>query len=77
MVGEEGRIELEEYGAGTRSALEPRLWLVGYGEWTGYASATVIGVGRTARSTAREIEQALAGEAYRNGKPPERLMGRA
>jgi len=31
------------------------LWLVGYGSWTGYASATLIGVGRTARQTAREV----------------------
>lgn len=77
VVGEEGRVELEEYGAGTRSVVEPQLWLVGYGEWTGYASATVIGVGRTARSTVREIEQVLTGEAYRDGRPPERLIGRA
>jgi len=44
---------------GTRSVREPRLWLVGYGEWTGYASATLIGVGRTARATAEEITRAL------------------
>ena len=46
--------------AGTRSAADPGLWLVGYGEWTGYASATLIGVGRSARATAREIEATLA-----------------
>ena len=40
---------------GTRSTLEPRLWLVGYGEWTGYASATLIGVGRTAKTTVDRI----------------------
>ena len=40
---------------GTRSVREPRLWLVGYGDWTGYASATLIGVGRTARATVDEI----------------------
>jgi hypothetical protein len=40
---------------------EPRLWLVGYGDWTGYASATLIGVGRTARTTVDEIVQAAAG----------------
>ncbi len=50
-----GRIEVR----GTRSVREPRLWLVGYGEWTGYASATLIGVGRTARATAEEIARAL------------------
>jgi cation diffusion facilitator CzcD-associated flavoprotein CzcO len=40
---------------GTRSLVEPRLWLVGYGNWTGFASATMIGVGRTARETAGQI----------------------
>lgn len=50
-----GKIEVE----GTRSVAEPRLWLVGYGDWTGFASATVIGVGRTARRTAREIGSSL------------------
>jgi hypothetical protein len=44
---------------GTRSVREPRLWLVGYGDWTGYASATLIGVGRTARATVEEIVQSL------------------
>ena len=44
---------------GTRSAREPRLWLVGYGDWTGYASATLIGVGRSARATVEEIARAL------------------
>lgn len=46
---------------GTRSVREPRVWLVGYGDWTGYASATLIGVGRTARATVDEIVRALAG----------------
>jgi len=41
---------------GTRARDLPGLWLVGYGEWTGPASATLIGVMRTARSTAREID---------------------
>jgi putative flavoprotein involved in K+ transport len=45
--------------AGTRSLIESRLWLVGYGNWTGYASATLIGVGRTARATVEEIRSAL------------------
>ncbi len=45
---------------GTRSVGEPRLWLVGYGQWTGFASATLIGVGRSARDTAREVARALA-----------------
>ena len=44
---------------GTRSSGEPRLWLLGYGDWTGYASATLIGVGRTARACVEEIVAAL------------------
>ncbi|MFE1444232.1 ArsO family NAD(P)H-dependent flavin-containing monooxygenase [Streptomyces sp. NPDC058739] len=40
---------------GTRALGEPRLHLLGYGDWTGPASATVIGVGRPARDAAREI----------------------
>jgi len=44
---------------GTHAVREPRLWLVGYGEWTGFASATMIGVGRTARATVAEIADAL------------------
>lgn len=31
------------------------LWLVGYGDWTGFASATLIGVGRSAKSTVDEV----------------------
>jgi putative flavoprotein involved in K+ transport len=45
--------------SGTRSILEPRLWLVGYGDWTGYASATLVGVGRAARATVEEIADVL------------------
>jgi putative flavoprotein involved in K+ transport len=45
---------------GTRSVEERRLWLVGYGSWTGFASATLIGVGRSARSTVEEIRAFLS-----------------
>jgi hypothetical protein len=44
---------------GTRAVAEPRLWLLGYGDWTGEASATLIGVGRTARSTVRQVVESL------------------
>lgn len=47
----DGRVAVQ----GTQAVREPRLWLVGYGEWTGYASATLIGVGRSARATVDEI----------------------
>lgn len=44
---------------GPRSMQQPGLWLVGYGNWTGFASATLIGVGRSARQTVVEIEKYL------------------
>ena len=44
---------------GTRSIDEPRLWLLGYGDWTGFASATLVGSARTARDTVREIERCV------------------
>ncbi|MFJ5879803.1 ArsO family NAD(P)H-dependent flavin-containing monooxygenase [Kitasatospora cineracea] len=40
---------------GTRALEEPRLHLLGYGDWTGPASATLIGVGRTARTAVQQI----------------------
>lgn len=43
----------------TRSVKEPNLWLVGYGSWTGFASATIYGVGKTAKHTAAEINSTL------------------
>ena len=52
---EEGRIKTEH----TRAVKEPNLWLLGYGSWTGFASATVYGVGKTARQTAAEIATTL------------------
>ncbi len=50
-----GRIAVE----GTRAVGEPRLHLLGYGDWTGSASATLIGVGRPAREAARDIAASL------------------
>ncbi|VXD17533.1 ArsO family NAD(P)H-dependent flavin-containing monooxygenase [Marinoscillum sp. 108] len=44
---------------GTRSRELPGLWMVGYGSWTGFASATVVGVGRSAKATSIEIEEFL------------------
>jgi putative flavoprotein involved in K+ transport len=55
VVESDGRVRTE----GTRSILEPRLWLVGYGNWTGFASATLIGVGRSARATVDEVVREL------------------
>jgi hypothetical protein len=55
IIEADGQVAVEE----TRSIREPRLWLVGYGEWTGFASATLIGVGRSARSTVAKIVEVL------------------
>ncbi|WP_231123493.1 ArsO family NAD(P)H-dependent flavin-containing monooxygenase [Nocardioides sambongensis] len=41
--------------SGTQAVSEPRLHLVGYGDWTGPASATLAGVGPSARAAAAEI----------------------
>ncbi|MGI9531424.1 MAG: pyridine nucleotide-disulfide oxidoreductase, partial [Lutimonas sp.] len=43
----------------TRVLKEPNLWLIGYGNWTGYASATIYGVGKTARETVLEITEEI------------------
>ena len=59
VAGADGRVRTGG-AVGTRAAGEPRLWLVGYGEWTGFASATLIGVGRSARATVEEVAGALA-----------------
>lgn len=45
--------------AQTNAAGEPRLFLVGYGDWTGPASATLIGVGRPARDTVAAVLDCL------------------
>lgn len=50
-----GHVALE----GTRVLAEPRLHLVGYGDWTGAASATLLGVGRSARDAAAEVIERL------------------
>jgi cation diffusion facilitator CzcD-associated flavoprotein CzcO len=59
IVNDKGRIDVDG-AAGTRSTSDPRVWVVGYGNWTGYASATLIGVGRSAKATVEEVEAALA-----------------
>ncbi|MFD3843653.1 ArsO family NAD(P)H-dependent flavin-containing monooxygenase [Streptomyces sp. NPDC058642] len=56
LRGRRGHFATED----TRAVDEPRLHLLGYGDWTGPASATLIGVGRPARDAAREISTLLA-----------------
>lgn len=51
LRGRGGLIPVED----TRAIGEPRLHLLGYGDWTGPASATLIGAARTARQMVAEI----------------------
>ncbi|MET9830918.1 ArsO family NAD(P)H-dependent flavin-containing monooxygenase [Streptomyces sp. NPDC006385] len=53
LRGRRGRIAT----SGTAVVDEPRLHLLGYGDWTGPASATLIGVGRPARDAARKVAE--------------------
>jgi putative flavoprotein involved in K+ transport len=50
-----GRVETR----GTQAVSEPRLHLLGYGDWTGPASATLIGVGRPARDAVAAVGELL------------------
>lgn len=54
VVERDGRVALKE----NRSVLEPRLWLVGYGDWTGFGSALLIGAGGSARTAVAGIVRA-------------------
>ena len=51
VINAEGKADT----TGTRSTQVEGLWFVGYGNWTGFASATLIGVGRSAKSTVEQI----------------------
>ncbi|MCP2044878.1 ArsO family NAD(P)H-dependent flavin-containing monooxygenase [Pontibacter sp. HSC-36F09] len=55
LKDQKGKVEVE----GTKAKHQAGLWLVGYGNWTGFASATLIGVGRSARQTVAEIQDFL------------------
>jgi putative flavoprotein involved in K+ transport len=55
LRGHDGLIPTE----GTRALGEPRLHLLGYGDWTGPASATLIGAARTAKTCVAEVLQQL------------------
>jgi putative flavoprotein involved in K+ transport len=55
ILQDKGKAECE----GTKSTDVEGLWLVGYGSFTGFASATLIGVGRSARQTVNEIIEYL------------------
>jgi putative flavoprotein involved in K+ transport len=61
LRGPRGHIAVD----GTRTVDEPRLHLLGYGDWTGPASATLIGVGRPARDTVRQTAEFLGQQPHR------------
>ncbi|MBS1545509.1 MAG: NAD(P)/FAD-dependent oxidoreductase [Bacteroidetes bacterium] len=52
VIMEDGKADT----TGTKSNHVDGLWFVGYGNWTGFASATLIGVGRSAKQTVEEIK---------------------
>lgn len=54
LRGEDGRVRVGGT-SGTQALDDPRVFLVGYGDWTGPASATLVGVGPSARATAAAI----------------------
>ncbi|PRA33671.1 ArsO family NAD(P)H-dependent flavin-containing monooxygenase [Pseudomonas poae] len=56
LIGHDGKVSVNE----NRSVGLPNLWLVGYGDWTGLASATLIGVTRTARDVVKQVQTHLA-----------------
>lgn len=51
VVEDDGRVLVD----GQRSVKEPRLWLAGYGDWSGPGSATLMGAARTARDIAARM----------------------
>lgn len=55
----DGKVDTKE----SHSVKCPNLWLVGYGDWTGFASATLIGVQRVAKQTSSEIKKYLEDHA--------------
>ena len=59
IVGQDDKVAMDE----NRSVTLPNLWLVGYGDWTGLASATLIGVTRTARDVVKQVQSYLTDAA--------------
>jgi putative flavoprotein involved in K+ transport len=56
IVNEDGRVPTTE----TKAIVLDGLWMVGYGNWTGFASATLIGVGRSAKATVEQISEFIS-----------------
>lgn len=75
LVDERGQVAVGELSM--RAVTEPRLWLVGYGQWTGDASATIAGIGRTARSAINRIVELLDAEDAEHSEHSERVAADA
>lgn len=56
VVESDGRVAVDNQQA----VKEPRLWLAGYGDWTGAGSATLMGAARTARDLASQLLETLS-----------------
>lgn len=59
IIGDGGKVAVNE----NRSVDSPNLWMEGYGGWTGLASATLIGVTRTAQDVVKQVQNYLVGVA--------------
>ena len=59
-----GRLAMD----GLRAAAHPMLFPLGYGDWTGFASATLIGVGRAAKAVVDAIESDLKQSTTEGGE---------
>ena len=59
IIGDGGKVAVNE----NRSVDLPNLWMEGYGGWTGLASATLIGVTRTAQDVVKQVQNYLVGVA--------------
>lgn len=61
LLNADGQIDVND--SKVRSVAEPSVWLLGYGDWSGTASATLIGVTRYAREAVRQISDYLRSSA--------------
>ena len=62
---------------GTQAVGDPRVHLIGYGDWTGPASATFIGVGRTARAAAADLTPLTHHHTRSDNSPQNRRIAAA
>ncbi len=59
IINANGRVSTEE----TKAKDIKGLWFVGFGDWTGFASATLIGVGRSAKITVDQVGSYVSSNA--------------